>query len=85
MASTRREFVGGLLGAAAMAQAASVKPDLILINGDFYTMDPANPRAEAVAIADGRFFAVGTRSEIENLSGDGSQRQRLGGEPANLG
>jgi predicted amidohydrolase YtcJ len=79
MAVTRREFVGGFVGAAAIARAAAVKADLILFNGNFYTMDPSNPRAEAVAIAEGRFFAVGTRSEIDNLSSSGVRKVDLGG------
>ena len=32
--------------------------ELILINGDFITQDPAYPRATAVAIRGGRYLAV---------------------------
>ena len=42
-------------------------------------MDPANPRAQAVAIADGRFLAVGTNAEVENLA-TGAKRIDLGGK-----
>jgi predicted amidohydrolase YtcJ len=80
MSFTRREFIGGFLGAAAIASAASVKPELILYNGNFYTMDPANPRAEAVAIANGRFLAVGSKTEIDSLSSAGAMRVDLGGD-----
>src|SRR5258706_2354548 len=66
MRGSRRQFLGAL--GAATLRAATVKPDLILVNGNIYTMDPANPRAEAVAIAGGRFFAMGTNQEIGNLS-----------------
>ena len=34
-------------------------PDLFLVNGTVHTMDPARPRATAIAIRDGRFLAVG--------------------------
>ena len=74
----RREFLS-LLGAAA-AQAAAVKPTLILYNATFHTMDPANPRAEAAAIADGRFLAVGRKDEVMNLAGAGVTRVDLGGK-----
>src|SRR5713226_1786635 len=67
MHSSRRQFLG-VLGAASL-RAGSVKPELLLINGNIHTMDPANPHAEAVAILDGKFFAVGTNQEINNLAG----------------
>lgn len=38
--------------------------DLILINGKIVTMDPSNPRAEAVAVKDGKFVLVGASEEI---------------------
>jgi predicted amidohydrolase YtcJ len=39
-------------------------PQLILCGGRFTTLDKANPTATAVAIADGRFVAVGSDSDI---------------------
>jgi len=44
-------------------------PDLILSNGRFATLDPANPQAEAVAVAGGRFAAVGAMAEVVPLAG----------------
>jgi predicted amidohydrolase YtcJ len=38
--------------------------DLILTNGRFSTLDRGNPNAEAVAIASGRFLAVGSEQEV---------------------
>ena len=35
-------------------------------------MDPKQPRAEAVAVRDGRFVAVGTRAEVEKAAGAGA-------------
>ncbi|MCU0801379.1 MAG: amidohydrolase [Rhodobacteraceae bacterium] len=43
--------------------------DLIVTNARVITMNPAQPRAAAVAIADGRVLAVGTRAEVEALAG----------------
>lgn len=42
---------------------------LVLYNGAVYTMDPARPRAQAVAIADGRILAVGTDREVHSITG----------------
>lgn len=77
MYSTRRQLLG-LAGAAAL-RAGSIRPDLILTNGNVHTMDPANPHAEAIAIAGGRFFAAGSNDEIKNLSTSGVTRVDLAG------
>ncbi len=44
-------------------------PDLILHNGVFHTVAPDQPRAQAVAIKDGRFAAVGADAAITPLAG----------------
>lgn len=44
-------------------------PDLILVNANIYTVDPALPRAEAIAVASGRITAVGHTEEIAALAG----------------
>ena len=46
---------------------------LILINGCFHTVDKSNPQASAVAIADGKFLAVGDADEVMRLR-DGATR-----------
>ena len=38
--------------------------DMILVNGNVITVDDAQPRAQAVAIAAGRILAVGTDAEV---------------------
>lgn len=38
---------------------------LVLFNGPIYTLDPAQPVARAVAIRDGRIFAVGTEGRVQ--------------------
>jgi predicted amidohydrolase YtcJ len=78
---SRREFLGTIAAASAekALRADTVKPELILLNGNIHTMDRANPHAEAVAISGGRFFAVGTNDEIRNLAWPGVKRIDLGG------
>ena len=44
-------------------------PELILTNAKVTTLDRTNPEAEAVAIHDGKFLAVGRRDEILPLAG----------------
>jgi predicted amidohydrolase YtcJ len=43
-------------------------PDLILFNGDVFTADARHPHAEAFAVEDGRFIAVGTDAAIRALA-----------------
>ncbi|HKK79414.1 MAG TPA: amidohydrolase family protein, partial [Phaeodactylibacter sp.] len=53
--------------------------DTILYNGDFYTLDSLRPRAEALAIRDGRIQAVGSEQEVMALKGDSTQLVDLEG------
>jgi predicted amidohydrolase YtcJ len=46
-----------------------VPADLIVIHARILTMDAANPRAEAVALAGGKILAVGSEAEILALKG----------------
>lgn len=43
--------------------------DVILSNGNFYTVDTENPQAEAIAIKDGRILKIGKLQEIETTKG----------------
>ena len=42
--------------------------DVIVVNGKVITVDPAKPYAEAFAVTNGRFAAVGTNAEIRRLA-----------------
>jgi len=53
--------------------------DSIFYNGTLLTQDPALPRAEAIAVKDGRIEAVGARRDVENLAGPGTERIDLEG------
>ena len=48
---------------------AGITADLIVTAADIYTMDASNPRAEAFAVRDGRFLAVGSAATIKALAG----------------
>jgi predicted amidohydrolase YtcJ len=45
-----------------------VEPDLIVFNAKVFTIDPAMPRAEAFAVKNGRFIAVGSSADVRNLA-----------------
>ena len=77
--TTRREFLGSL-AAFSLFPLEQEKPDLILHNGHVVTVNPAEPTAEAVAIARGRFFAVGKNADVLNLAAPGVRKIDLGGK-----
>jgi predicted amidohydrolase YtcJ len=74
------QWVGGAaLGAgwasrAAMAAAATGEVDLIVHNARVYTVDDAQPKAEAFAVRGGRFVAVGSSADIKSLAGPRTQQ-----------
>lgn len=55
------------------------RADLILTNARVLTMDPENPRAEALALAGERILAVGGAAEIAALAGPGTRIIDAGG------
>ena len=79
---TRAQFIGlsGVLAGGALGYSRSPEaeaqitsgqsgtaPDLVVLNARVYTIDNAQPRAEAFAIKDSKFVAIGNTSDIENL------------------
>ena len=48
-------------------------PDMVVLNARVYTVDDNHPQAEAFAIADGRFIAVGLTDDIRNLIGPSTE------------
>lgn len=48
-------------------------PTVIYTAREFITMDPAQPRAEAIAVRGGRIVAVGTRAEVDTAVGQGAR------------
>src|SRR5688500_10238708 len=68
--TSRREFLRGL-GALALTPKLPLdrtEPDLVLYNANIITIDNRRPRAQAVAIADGRFLAVGDNAKVRALA-----------------
>ena len=53
--------------------------DTILTNGKIVTVDRQFSIAQAVAVRDGKFLAVGSNAQIEALAGPGTVRMNLGG------
>ncbi len=47
--------------------------DLVFTGGSVFTADPSRPRAEAVAVRDGRIVAVGSDAEVRDLVGAGAE------------
>jgi len=81
---TRREFIksgaalAAVLGMPAIGRELIARPnrqerdvlgpDLVLLNGRVYTVDDAQPTAEAFAVTGDRFVAVGSNGEIRGLA-----------------
>tara|TARA_B100000959_G_scaffold272128_1_gene321108 strand:- start:959 stop:2656 length:1698 start_codon:yes stop_codon:yes gene_type:complete len=46
----------------------NASPDLIVLNADIRTSDPSVKKANAIAVENGKFIAIGTNDEIRQLS-----------------
>ena len=81
MSGSRREFLQGLssLGTLALFRMERTEPDLILHNGNIWTVSATQPRVQAVAIAGGRFLAVGSNEEVLALAAAGAKKIDLAG------
>jgi predicted amidohydrolase YtcJ len=68
---TRRDllaFAGaGFATPALLAQRPEPSPELVVFNARIVTVDSRFPRAEAFAIKNGRFLAVGSNADVRNL------------------
>jgi hypothetical protein len=76
---SRRDFLYGA-GAFALLPLARIEPELILYNGNIWTVNDKMPRAQALAINGDRIFAVGTNEEILGLAAGISKKIDLGGK-----
>ncbi len=59
---------GASTGASHGKGAPALAADLIVVNANVITMDPAQPAAEAFAVRDGRFVAIGRSSDVRALA-----------------
>lgn len=78
----RRDFLASLAAPALLPLIPRdrVTPQTILYNGNVITINNRQPRAQAVAIADGRFLAVGTNDEIRLLANARTKSIDVGGK-----
>jgi predicted amidohydrolase YtcJ len=73
----RRRFLA-TLGLPALARTTT--PNLILHHANVVTIDDANPRAEAIAIAGDRLLAVGSNDEVRGLATLRTRQMHLEGK-----
>ena len=69
-----------LISAHTAGQGADRKADMIFQGGNIITVNELQPRAEAVAVRDGRILAVGYRDEVLKLRGPNTKVIDLGGK-----
>src|SRR5512144_358555 len=76
MPTSRRSFLQALGSAAALAwfPLDRSEPDLILYNANVWTVNTHQPRAQAIAISNGRFFAIGTDDEVLALASGSAKK-----------
>ena len=86
MLHTRREILklAALVGVSQILRGCStstkdIEPELILMNGRIATQDERRSFAQAVAIRDGRFAAVGSNEQVMALRGSNTEIIDLGG------
>jgi hypothetical protein len=69
-----------LLVSACVSNKKSEVADMILLNGNIWTVNPYQPWAEAVAVEGGKILQVGSTSEIKKLAGAKTQIIDLRGD-----
>ncbi len=81
MGHTRRDFLYGLgaLGTASFFSIQRSEPDLILYNANVWTVNRAQPRAQAIATSGGRFLAIGSNDDVLALAAGRARKIDLGG------
>lgn len=69
-----------LLSLCGLTTAYAQNADTIYHNGPIVTSDDANPRAEAVAVKDGKILAVGKKEDVLKTKGDETKLVDLSGK-----
>jgi hypothetical protein len=75
----KNTIVLALLMSAPLLAAAEKPADLVLSGGVVVTLDPAHPRAAALAVRDGRIVAVGDEGQMKAFVGPSTKRIDLAG------
>lgn len=68
-----------------LCASAAFGADLIVLNANVITVDPSKPHAEAFAVENGQFVAVGTNAEIRRLATASTKIIDLHGETVTPG
>lgn len=80
----RRQFVNtlgmGTMGFMVLNSCSRSNPELVLHNANIYTSDPRLPKAQALAISNGKIVAVGSDSDILHLAGPATRKINIGGK-----
>ncbi len=80
----RRTFVGtlgiGAVGFIAFNSCSKLSVDTILHNANIFTSNPEFPKAEAIAISNGRILSVGSNDEILRMAGSNTKKIDIGGK-----
>jgi predicted amidohydrolase YtcJ len=61
---SRRDFLQRMGSLLVLPPPRAEEPEVILYNGNIWTVDDAQPQAQAVAISNGRFVAVGSNEDV---------------------
>jgi len=81
MMARMRALIIAAIASAAVLQAQTPQPaDTILVNGHVITVDPGFSIAQAIAIRDGRFVAVGSTADVRRLAGSNTRTIDLHGQ-----
>lgn len=75
---SRREFLGLFAAAIPLLSFRKMTPEVILYNGNIFTVDPQEPTAQALAIAGGRLIGVGSNSDILAMASARTRKVDLG-------
>ena len=75
---SRRRFMQGMGSLLALPLLQREEPETILFNANIWTVDEAQPRAQAVAIIRGRFVAIGSNEEVLRLATGRTRKLDLG-------
>ncbi|NJN42051.1 MAG: amidohydrolase [Flammeovirgaceae bacterium] len=80
----RRQFVStlglGAVGWMVLKSCSTSGPDTVLYNANIHTSDPLQPKAQAIALTEGKIVAVGTDDDILHLAGSNTIKIDIGGK-----
>ena len=75
---SRRQFLGVFAAAIPLLSFGKIEAEIILYNGNVFTVNPNEPTAQALAITDGRLIAVGSNVDVLRLATARTKKIDLG-------